>query len=69
MRLCKAVPCYRLHTATVYHRAIQGYTLVHNYIEQQLIIGLYKAIPYYRLYIRLLYIIELYEDIPSYIII
>ena len=52
MRLCKAVPDYRLYTATLYHRAIQADTLVHNYIEQQLIIGLYKAIPHSTLIYR-----------------
>ena len=46
MRLCKAIPYYRLYTATLYYRAIQGYTLVHNYIAPYLIMGLYKTTPY-----------------------
>jgi len=38
---------------------IQGYTILCGYVRLYHIIG----------YIRLLYIIELYKDIPSYIII
>ena len=47
MRLCKAIPYYRLYTAILYYMAILGYTLVQNYIKLYLIKGLYKAIPYY----------------------